>query len=111
MPFRAAPCIFIAVSFSPAELQSSLAQFAAYARSLKGDEKGEAQLFLERFFQALGHKGIKEAGATLEFRIAKKPGSAQLELIKDDGAAAKTKAGGDGKNSPISCGPTVCSSR
>ena len=30
-----------------------------------------------------------EAGATFEFRIAKKPGSAQLELIKGDGAQAK----------------------
>ena len=30
-----------------------------------------------------------EAGATFEFRIAKKPGTAQLELIKGDGTAAK----------------------
>jgi SAM-dependent methyltransferase len=32
---------------------------------------------------------VQEAGATLEFRIAKKPGSAQLELIKGEGAKAK----------------------
>ena len=75
-----------------AELQSSLAQFATFARSLKGDEKGEAQLFLDKFFRALGHGGVQEAGATLEFRIAKKPGSAQLELIKGE-PAAKMKGG------------------
>jgi type II restriction/modification system DNA methylase subunit YeeA len=72
-----------------AELQSSLAQFAAFARALKGDEKSEAQLFLDHFFRALGHGGVQEAGATLEFRIAKKPGSAQLELIKGESARAK----------------------
>ena len=72
-----------------AELQTSLAQFTAFARSLKGDEKSEAQIFLDHFFRALGHGGVQEAGATLEFRIAKKPGSAQLELIQGDGAKAK----------------------
>jgi hypothetical protein len=60
-----------------AELRSSLDKFAAFARSLKGDEKSEAQAFLERFFRALGHEGVMEAGATFEFRIAKKPGTAQ----------------------------------
>ncbi len=68
-------------------IKPRLADFATYARSsLKGDEKGEAQIFLERFFQAFGHVGVKEAGATLEYRIAKKPGSAQLELITDEPA-------------------------
>ena len=75
-----------------AELQSSLAKFVTFARSLKGDEKSEAQLFLDHFFRALGHGGVQEAGATLEFRIAKKPGSAQLELIKGDDAV-KAKGG------------------
>ena len=75
-----------------AELQSSLAKFETFTRSLKGDEKSEAQLFLDHFFRALGHGGVREAGATLEFRIAKKPGSAQLELIKGDDAV-KAKGG------------------
>jgi len=35
---------------------------------------------------------VQEAGATLEFRIAKKPGSAQLELIKGE-PAPKAKGG------------------
>jgi hypothetical protein len=67
-----------------AELQSSLAQFVTFARSLKGDEKSEAQSFLDQFFRALGHASAIEAGATFEFRVAKKPGSAQLELIKGE---------------------------
>ena len=63
------------MSFASDTLKPRLTEFAAYARSVKGDEKGEAQLFLDRFFRALGHVGIKEAGATLEFRIAKRPGA------------------------------------
>ncbi|MEQ1862289.1 MAG: type IIL restriction-modification enzyme MmeI [Chthoniobacteraceae bacterium] len=74
-----------------AELKSSLEQFAAFARSLRGDEKSEAQSFLDQFFRALGHDSAIEAGATFEFRVAKKPGSAQLELIK--GEAARTGGG------------------
>ena len=74
-----------------ADLKSSLAQFVTFARSLKGDEKSEAQGFLERFFRALGHDGVMEAGATFEFRVAKKPGSAQLEHLK--GEAARTGGG------------------
>ena len=64
------------------QLKSNLAEFAAFVQALKGDEKSEAQSFLDHFFRALGHKGVIEAGATFEFRVAKKPGSPQLELIK-----------------------------
>ena len=45
-----------------------LQQFVEYAQKLKGDEKGEAQVFCDRLFQAFGHDGYKEAGATLEDR-------------------------------------------
>jgi SAM-dependent methyltransferase len=38
---------------------------------LTGDEKGEAQTFLDRFFRAFGHEGAIEAGATYEERIHK----------------------------------------
>src|SRR5258708_5689616 len=44
-------------------------QFVEYARTLAGDEKGEAQVFCDRLFKAFGHGGYKEAGATLEFRV------------------------------------------
>ena len=76
-----------------AELRTSLDKFASFARSLHGDEKSEAQGFLERFFRALGHEGVMEAGAIFEFRIAKKPGTAQLELIQGEGARARGGAG------------------
>lgn len=46
----------------------------AYWRTLRGDEKGESQVFLDRLFQAFGHAGYKEAGAELEFRVAKQGG-------------------------------------
>lgn len=48
--------------------------FVAYWRTLRGDEKGESQVFLDRLFQAFGHAGYKEAGAELEFRVAKQGG-------------------------------------
>lgn len=52
--------------------RESLAAFVAYRHAhLTGDEKGEAQVFLDRLFQAFGHGGVREAGATLEGRIRK----------------------------------------
>ena len=50
------------------EVTAKLQEFVAYAKRLKGDEKGEAQVFLDRLFIAFGHGGYKEAGATLEDR-------------------------------------------
>lgn len=43
--------------------------FVNYVARLKGDEKGEAQVFCDRLFQAFGHAGYNEAGATLEWRV------------------------------------------
>ena len=63
------------------ELKSAFNEFVRFAQTLCGDEKSEAQTFLDHFFRALGHKGVIEAGATFEFRVAKKPGSPQLELV------------------------------
>ena len=73
----------------PDELKNALEGFARFVRALQGDEKGEAQTFLDHFFRALGHEGAIEAGATFEFRVAKKPGTTQLELIKGPDARAK----------------------
>ncbi len=52
-------------------IQQSLTDFTRYCRQhLRGDEKGEAQIFLDRFFTALGYlDGLKGAGAACEFRI------------------------------------------
>ena len=46
-----------------------LQTFLKYVQSLNGDEKGEAQVYCDRLFQAFGHKGYKEAGAELEYRV------------------------------------------
>src|SRR5258707_15707268 len=51
------------------DLVDRLKQFIKYVALLKGDERGEAQVFCDRLFQAFGHEGYKEAGATLEHRI------------------------------------------
>jgi type II restriction/modification system DNA methylase subunit YeeA len=62
----------------------SLTEFQNYVRDhISGDEKGEAQVFLDRLFIAFGHKGHKEAGATLEQRIKKNDskGTAFADLI------------------------------
>ncbi|KXP08736.1 DNA methyltransferase [Tsukamurella pseudospumae] len=54
----------------PENLKTSLAEFVAYRKNhLKGDEKGEATIFLDRLFMAFGHGGIREAGAVPEARI------------------------------------------
>ena len=51
----------------------------------------EAQATLDYFFHPPGHGGGQESSATLEFRIVKKAGSAQLELV--NGTAANPKGG------------------
>lgn len=59
-------------NLSPNELRSNLESLYTYRmQNLTGDEKGEAQIFCERLFQAFGHAGLREAGATLEQRIKK----------------------------------------
>lgn len=56
-------------------LKDKLQLFAHWrAINLRGDEKGEAQVFLDRFFQALGYDGVYEAGATLEYRLTNDTG-------------------------------------
>jgi hypothetical protein len=57
------------------ERAKRLAAFVSWVgANIGGDEKGEAQVFLDRFFQAFGHAGLREAGATLEERIKKTDG-------------------------------------
>lgn len=52
------------------ELRRRLGAFALWrSTNLRGDEKGEAQVFLDRLFIALGYEGVFEAGAGLEFRL------------------------------------------
>lgn len=51
------------------DVVQNLHGLAGYARSLRGDEKGEAQVFCDRLFRAFGHERYKEAGTTLECRV------------------------------------------
>jgi hypothetical protein len=69
---------------APAELRAQLDSFVRYRRQyLTGDEKGEAQVFCDRLFKALGHEGVREAGATLEMRLKKNDvkGTAFADLV------------------------------
>ena len=56
----------------------NLQRLIQYAGILTGDEKGEAQVFCDRLFQAFGHQGYKEAGAILEFRVQSKKTSTRF---------------------------------
>lgn len=55
-----------------ADRTKAILEFVEYAKLLAGKEKQEAHVFLERLFQAFGHKGHKEAGAELEAKVRNK---------------------------------------
>jgi type II restriction/modification system DNA methylase subunit YeeA len=61
-----------------ADISDKLEKIIQYSKILKGDEKGEAQVFCDRLFQAFGHEGYKEAGAILEFRVQSKKKSTRF---------------------------------
>jgi len=61
-----------------AEIEEKIQRLVTYTQRLKGDEKGEAQVFCDRLFQAFGHEGYKEAGATLEYRVLSKKKTTQF---------------------------------
>lgn len=74
-----------------------ISEFVSYASILKGDEKGEAQVFCDRLFRAFGHAGYKEAGAELEFRIKKASGKGVnfADLIWKPRLLIEMKKGGE----------------
>lgn len=50
----------------------SLNEFVNYRlQYISGKERSQAQVFLDRFFQAFGHQGTLQAGAEYEVAIAK----------------------------------------
>ncbi|MFN9472701.1 DNA methyltransferase [Acidovorax sp.] len=52
------------------EKAARLSEFVTWVGAhIRGDEKGEAQVFLDRLFKGFGHGGWKEAGATCEERM------------------------------------------
>ncbi len=66
------------------ERKQRLAEFARWVNEhVIGDEKGEAQIFLDRMFLAFGHKGLREAGAVCEKRLKKADagGTAFADLV------------------------------
>lgn len=80
------------------ELRDRLIAFAQWrVNNLTGDEKGEAQVFLDRLFQALGYPGVFEAGANLEFRIRNEAGGTSFAdlLWKPRVLIEMKKAGAD----------------
>jgi len=52
--------------------REKLAEFVAWSqRHITGDEKGQAQIFLDRLFQSFGQPGCLDVGGATEFRIRK----------------------------------------
>lgn len=68
-----------ALQADPTERMAAFVEFVRV--HIKGDEKGEAQIFCDRLFQAFGYAGIMEAGGTLEFRIHKAKGTRFADLL------------------------------
>jgi len=50
------------------KLQEFIAWFQEH---IKGDEKGEGQIFFDRLLQAFGNGGVHQAGAVCEERVKK----------------------------------------
>ena len=57
---------------APSDRAAKLRDFVAWAgANVTGDEKGEAQVFLDRLLQAFGQKGTLDVGGTPEMRVRK----------------------------------------
>jgi hypothetical protein len=54
------------------ERAAKLKEFVGWVdKNITGDEKGQAQIYLDRLFQAFGQPGSLDVGGTPEFRIRK----------------------------------------
>lgn len=78
------------------DIVDRLKAFVEYAKPLVY-EKGEAQVFCDRLFQAFGHAGYKEAGASLEAKIPKKgaKGKKYVDLIWKPHLLLEMKSAGE----------------
>ena len=80
------------------ELKASLEKFSQWkAKYCKGYEKGEAQSFLDRFFQAFGYEGVMSAGGNFEEpqkRGSSKGNTGFKDCIFKDLALIEMKKGG-----------------
>ncbi|MEW6531004.1 MAG: type IIL restriction-modification enzyme MmeI [Thermodesulfobacteriota bacterium] len=77
------------------EILERLSRFIKYWSQLNGKEKGEAQVFCDRLFQAFGHEGYKEAGASLEKRVKGKRRAGWADLRWKDILLLEMKSRGD----------------
>lgn len=60
-------------------IEQSLRDFVTWWReNIKGDEKGEAQIFLDHLMRAFGHAGAIETGGRYEERIRRRSGKATV---------------------------------
>ncbi|PAU74589.1 DNA methyltransferase [Halomonas salipaludis] len=77
--------------------KQSLEEFVTWCkRHITGDEKGEAQIFLDHLFKAFGHEGLREAGATCEVRVKKeKKGTSFADLVWKPKALIEMKKRGE----------------
>jgi hypothetical protein len=74
----------VGVDHGDPDLRGRLVEFVHYRRDyLRGDEKGEAQIFSDALFREFGHEGVRQAAATLEQRIKKRDakGTAFADLM------------------------------
>ena len=56
----------------PMPSRNKLSEFTLWCgKHITGDEKGQAQIFLDRLFQAFDQAGCLDVGGTTEFRIRK----------------------------------------
>ncbi len=73
-------------------------QFVGWcAQHISGDEKGEAQTFLDRLFVAYGHAGAKEAGAVFEERVRRsgRKGIGFADLVWEETVLIEMKKRGE----------------
>ena len=69
--------------------------FVDYVKALKGDEKGEAQNYCERLFQAFEHKGLSESKIELEKRVKGKKNTKYADLVWDKRVLIEMKKRGE----------------
>ena len=56
----------------PCRARKKLSEFTAWCgKNITGDEKGQAQIFLDRLFQAFDQAGCLDVGGATKFRIRK----------------------------------------
>ncbi len=83
--------------------EKKLGEFVSWAsKHISGDEKGEAQIFLDRMFQAFGQRGLLEVGGHPEFRIRKSKedggGTAFADYVWKPIVLIEMKKGGEDLN-------------